>query len=309
MTALVTGGGGFIASYLIPELLERGVDVVAFDIAKEPVLLQPVYDRITYIQGDLASTADLYRAMTCHGITDVFHLGSILAGPCESNPINGFNVNFGSTMTLLDASLSLKVRRFLMISSIAVFGRGAPEPVADDAVKNPANVYGQTKLAGEHLLHWYANRHGLDTRALRFAWVFGPGRTSGITALYSSLLLDAIAAGEPLEVANPDEKGDWLYVKDAVKAILMLWEAEVVKQRIYNVAGGVYSIREVLDLAKRYRPDARVTFLEGGSAASPYPAAYDDRIFREEIGFAPGYTIEEAVKEHLEIVAGSRFSE
>lgn len=303
MKALVTGAGGFIASYLIPELLDRGCDVVAFDIAKEPVLLAPVRDRVTYVQGDLASAVDLYRAMTTHQITDVFHLGSILAGPCEENPIHCFDVNFGSALTLLDASVALNVRRFLMISSIAVFGRGAPEPVADDALKNPANVYGQTKLASEHMLLWYVNHHGLDTRALRFAWVFGPGRTRGITALYSSLLLDAIARGEPLEVPNPDEKGDWLYVKDAVKAMMMLWEAEKSEQRIYNVAGGVHSIREVLEIAKKIKGDAKVTFLEGGSAASPYPVAYDDRVFREEIGFEPGYTIEAAVKEHLEVVS------
>lgn len=302
MKALVTGGAGFIGLYLIPELLEMGADVVVFDLAPEPKGLEIYGDRVTWVRGNLASSADLYRVMMAHKITDVFHLGGILAGPCEENPVMGFAVNFQSTQTLLDAALAMKVHRFLMISSISVFGRDVPEPVADDAVKNPETIYGQTKLACEHLLHWYARKHGLDTRALRFTWVFGPGRTTGITALYSSLILDSMARGEAIHVPNPDERGDWLYVKDAVRAIRMLFEAEKPTQRIYNIAGGVYSIREVVEIAKKCRPDSPVTLAEDGKNFSPYPSAYDDSSARREFGWNPAYTIEKAVEEHLKVV-------
>lgn len=303
MWALVTGGAGFIGSYLIPELLQKGCEVVVFDLAARPLTLKKVWDRITYVQGDLGSEADLYRVMMSHPITDVFHLGALLAGPCEENPVRGFKINFDSTRTLLDASVATGVRRFLMISSISVFGRDVEEPVKDSAVKNPETIYGQTKLASEHLMLWYARKHGLDTRALRFTWVFGPGRTTGITALYSSFVLDSIAKGIPITVPNPDETGDWLYIKDAVKAIITLLEAKEPKQRIYNVSGGMHSIREVVNIARKFRPDSPVTLEEGGKRLSPYPAAYDDTPARLELGWNPGYTIEKAVKEHLDIVS------
>jgi UDP-glucose 4-epimerase len=299
---LVTGGAGFIGSYLVPKLLEHGMEVVVFDMASEPITLAAVLDKITYIRGDLASPADLYRTMLKYRPEGIFHLGAILAGPCEDNPLNGFRVNFLSTQTLLDSSLALKVKRFFMVSSISVFGRDVVEPVTDQAVKNPETVYGQTKLASEHLMLWYARKHGLDTRGLRFTWVFGPGRTQGITAVYSSFVLDAIARGELLNIPNPDEKGDWLYVKDAVKAILTLWDTPDPKQRIYNISGGVHSIREVVQIARRVRPDAQVILQEGGNILSPYPAAYDDVCARSDFGWKPDYTIESAVKEHLEIV-------
>ena len=304
MRVLVTGGAGFIGSYLIPRLLERGMEVVVFDLAKEPAALEPVRDRITYVRGDLASEADLYRAMMSQKITDVFHLGVILAGPCEENPIYGFKINFHATQTLLDASVALGVNRFFMMSSISVFGRDVSEPVPDDALKNPETVYGQTKLACEHQLRWYHRKHVLDTRALRFAWVFGPGRTRGITALYSSLILDAVARNEPITVSNPEEKGDWLYIQDAVGAILTLWDAENPKQRIYNIAGGVHSIGDVVKIATRIKPESSVTLVPQGEAQSPYPAAYDDRVARSEIGWKPKYTIEAAVREHIDMVSG-----
>jgi nucleoside-diphosphate-sugar epimerase len=302
--ALVTGGAGFIGSFLIPELLARGFEVVVFDLAAEPAALDAVRKDITYVRGDLGSAADLYRVMLAHDITDIFHLGSVLAGPCEADPLLGFRINFGSTQTLLDAAVARKINRFLMISSISVFGRDAAEPVADDAVKNPETVYGQTKLACEHLLRWYNRKHGLDTRALRFTWVFGPGRTTGITALYSSAILDAVARGVPMTIPNPDECGDWLYVKDAVKAILCLYDARDPRQRIYNIAGGAHTIREVVALARGIKPEAVLQLAENGTNQSPYPSSYDDAPARRDLGWSPDYEIERAVHEHIAIVSG-----
>ena len=304
MKALVTGAAGFIGSNLIPTLLEKGFEIVAFDMAREAPALDSVSDRVTYIQGDLGSAADLYRIMAAEKITDVFHLGALLARPCEDNPLNGFKVNFESTHVLLDAAAALNINRFVMLSSIAVFGKDAPEPVLDDAVKNPETIYGQTKLACEHLLLWYGRRRGVDGRALRLTWVYGPGRTTGITALYSSLILDAFALDKPMHIPNPDERGDWLYIKDAVAAIWALWKAPSISQRIYNIAGGVHAIRDVVEIARKIHPAAPVTLADGGKSLSPYPVAYDDGPARRDLGWAPAYTIESAVREHIQIVSG-----
>jgi len=303
MRALVTGAAGFIGSHLIPKLLDEGFEVVAFDMAREAPALAPVANRITYVRGDLGSAADLCRVMSAEKISDVFHLGAILAGPCEENPLRGFRVNFDSTHVLLDAAAALKVRRFVMLSSIAVFGRDVPEPVADTAVKNPETIYGQTKLACEHLLDWYARKRGVDGRALRLTWVFGPGRTTGITALYSSLILDAFALGKEMQIPNPDERGDWLYIDDAIAAIWALWQAEKISRRAYNIAGGVHSIREVVEIARKLRPEAPVTLASGGQSLSPYPVAYDDGPARSDLGWTPSHTIESAVRKHIEIVS------
>jgi UDP-glucose 4-epimerase len=303
MRVLVTGGAGFIGSYLVPALLNRGDEVTVLDLAADPVALAPVRDRIGYLRGDLGAAADLYRAAMSVRPDGIFHLGAILAGPCEEDPLRGFRVNFGSTQALLDAASALHARKFFMVSSISVFGRDVAEPVRDDASKNPETVYGQTKLASEHLLDWYVRRRGLDATALRFTWVFGPGRTTGITALYSSRILDAIARREPVAVPNPDERGDWLYVRDAVKAILAAWDAKNLRQRVFNIAGGVHAIRDVVRIALERMPGAPVTLADGGARLSPYPVAYDDAPAREQLGWRPDYTIEAAVAEHLRIVS------
>lgn len=302
---MVTGSSGFIASYLIPELHRGGAQIAGFDLAAPPT---PIAGYGTYYRGDLSAPRDLYRALTIERPTHVVHLASILAGPCEENPSRGFEVNFGSTLTLLDAAVAVGVRHFILASSISVFGRGLPEPVADDAPKEPATIYGKTKLASEQLLDWYRKNREIEGIALRFPWVFGPGRERGITALYSSKLLDAVARKEPLVIVNPDERGDWLYVKDVVRALEIALSTEGQAQVGYNVMGGVYSIRDVLSIAKELMPEARIEFRPGGTPQSPYPSAYDDSKARQELGWKTEYPIRDAVRDHMETVAGLKIS-
>jgi nucleoside-diphosphate-sugar epimerase len=73
---------------------------------------------------------------------------------------------------------------------------------------------------------------------------------------------------------------------------------------IFNIAGGVHSIRDVVTIAKEYRPQARVVLKDGGRNLSPYPVAYDDSAARKEFGWAPDFTIEAAVQEHLKLASG-----
>lgn len=304
MRVLVTGASGFIGRYLLPALTERGHSVVATDlrlpgdpVASESVAWHPL---------DVSRPEEVYRLMLGTRPEAVIHLVSWLAAPCEANPLRGWEINFLSTQYLLDAGLAAGLERFVFSSSISVFGRGVPEPVRDDAVKEPATIYGQTKLACEHLLRWYRNKHGVAVGATRFPWVYGPGRETGITAMYSSKLLDAIARYQPLDIDFPEEKGDWLYVRDAVKALLLLLASESVPQVAYNIMGGLYTVREAMQVATRVEPTAQITFREGSRpSVNPYPLAYDDSAARRDLGWFPDYSLEDGIREHIAIVRGT----
>lgn len=303
MSVLVTGAGGFIGSYLIPALLEKGHEVVATDITKEPERIVALKS-VRYYCADLSREADVYKLMGDVRPEKVIHLASLLAAPCENDPGLGYRVNFNSTLALLDACRVFGATRFVMTSSISVFGKNLPEPVVDDEIKQPLTIYGQTKLACEHLMEWYRRVHGFSSGAVRFPWVFGPGRTTGITAEYSSKLLDTIASGEKLVITCPEEKGDWLYIKDAVKALLILLEKEEQPQIAYNIMSGLYTVREAMSIAQSLFSDAQIEIGEGKEVTSPYPTSYDDSKARQEIGWRPDYSIEDAMKEHVEIIRG-----
>lgn len=302
MKVLVTGAAGFIGGYLLEALAKRGDTVLATDL--RPPKGAPAAG-ITWLALDVARADEVYRAMLSARPDAVVHLASWLAAPCETNPLRGWEINFRSTQFLLDAGLAAGLKKFVLTSSISVFGRGVPEPVRDDAIKEPATIYGQTKLACEHLLRWYRHKHGLGVGAARFPWVYGPGRETGITAAYSSKLFDAIARGQPLDITFGDERGDWLYVKDAVKALLLLLDRHDAPQVAYNIMGGLYTVREVMDLAMRIEPGAQITVRdEGRPSDNPYPLSYDDSAARRDLGWTPDYTLEAGIREHIAIVRG-----
>jgi len=137
-----------------------------FDMAADPQSLRPVMGRIQYVRGDLGSPADLYRAMMLYRPEGVFHLGAVLAGPSEENPIAVFKSISGRRKYCWTRLWRSRLKNFSWVSSISVFGRDAVEPVRDDATKNPETIYGQTKLAAEHLLLWYARN--MDSIRARF---------------------------------------------------------------------------------------------------------------------------------------------
>jgi UDP-glucose 4-epimerase len=301
MSVLVTGAGGFIGSYLIPALLDKGYKVSATDVTSEPEWISAL-DSVRYVRADLSREAEVYKLIGVVRPQKIVHLASLLAAPCENDPALGYRVNFNSTMALLDACQTFGVNRFVMTSSISVFGKDLPEPVVDHEIKQPLTIYGQTKLACEHMMEWYRRVHGVSCGAVRFPWVFGPGRTTGITAEYSSKLLDAIASGKKLDITNPEEKGDWLYIKDAVKALLILLELKEQPQIAYNIMSGLYTVREAMTIAQSLFPDAEIEIGEGGELTSPYPTSFDDSKARQEIGWQPDYSIEQAMQEHVEIL-------
>ena len=174
----------------------------------------------------------------------------------------------------------------------------------EDAPKEPATIYGQTKLAGEHLLRWYADNHGIDSRGIRPTWVWGPNRTNGLTTQYTTGLVDSIARGGEVHVDNPDERGDWIYIHDTIKAMLLVWNAEKPAQRFYTVCGSVHTLREVAELTNRLCPETKVTYAEHSANTSPYACSFDDSAIRKELGYAPEWSIEDSVKDYIRVVMG-----
>ena len=301
MRILVTGAGGFIGRYLLPRLSAAGHSIIAADMivpSDAGSFPDAVWRRL-----DVTRAEEIHKLMSAGRPEAVVHLASWLAAPCEADPLRGWSVNFSSTHSLLDAGLANGLKRFIFSSSVSVFGKGLPEPARDDAVKEPATIYGQTKLACENLLRWYRDKHGLAAGAARFPWVYGPGRENGITAAYSSRLVDAVARREPLQIDFPEEKGDWLYVKDAVKALMLLLDADNQPQIAYNAMGSLHTVREAMGVAKKICPEADIAFADATAASdNPYPLSYDDSPARRDLGWKPDYSLEEGFRDHIAIV-------
>ncbi|MBO6003292.1 MAG: NAD(P)-dependent oxidoreductase [Mailhella sp.] len=298
MKILLTGGAGFIGSQMAKALLGQGDEVVVFDNVPEPELLEPVRGRITYVRGDAGSEADMYRAVVTRGADAVMHLASIMGGPSEEDPPAALQVNFRSTQIILDACVAVGIRKVFYMSSSAVYRQDAPEPVPDDGPLGPSNIYGLSQMASELLCCWYARTHGIDCRGLRPTWVWGPHRARGMTTLYTNGLVDRFLDGGPVRITNPEEKGDWIYVHDLVRAALLVWNAPAASRRFYTACGELLTVRQVAEAAQKVFPHVAVTYAEGAASSNPYAVDFDDSPLRTEFGFRPEFTIEKAIRDY-----------
>ena len=262
-------------------------------------------ERLTWHPLDVSRSEGVYKTMLSERPDAVIHLVSWLAGPCEADPLRGWEINFLSTQYLLDAGIAAGLKRFVFSSSISVFGKGVPEPVRDDAVKEPITMYGQTKLACEHLLRWYKNKHGIEAGAVRFPWVYGPGRETGITAMYSSKLLDALARKEPLHIAWPEEKGDWLYVRTQSGPCSWCSRARPFRKRdTTSWAASTRSAKPWRWPRKCARRPPSALSTTRRPPTIPIPLSYDDSLARRDLGWKPDYSLRRAFATTLRSCAG-----
>jgi len=295
MSVLVTGGGGFIGRFLVEGLIDKGYSVVSIDKGLSPFRDHP---KLTYYVADVSDVIAINKIFARHKPVAVIHLAALLADACEIDPVLAMRVNIDSTQYLLELSITHGVEKFIFMSSAAVYHPDTPEPVREEDAGKPVSYYGVTKYTGELIGLWYARKGLIDFRALRPTVVFGPGRFRGPSAEYSSLILEKGLKGEKIIVRNPEDRVNYLYVRDTVNALIALLEAEKAPSRVYNAGGFVSKVIDFVELVKKYIPT--LDYEVQPAPAVRYPAIVDDSRARRELGWSPKYVYDKAIEDYIE---------
>jgi nucleoside-diphosphate-sugar epimerase len=170
---LITGATGFIGRHLSERLLREGRKIKLFCRPRSEHKLSPLSSESAEIViGDLRDHDSIDKAM--QGVERVYHCaGHVLDwGPEET--FHATNVQ--GTQWLLEAAVEQKVKRFIHLSSIAVFGVPSPHYFDDKTPYNPGkDFYSRSKIEGETLAFQYHRDHGLPVVVLRPSVVYGPG--------------------------------------------------------------------------------------------------------------------------------------
>lgn len=170
VSVFVTGGTGFVGTALTRRLLASGarVTVLARSAAKAAPLAA-LGARIAH--GDLNDSPGAVRPAAA-GAEAVFHVAALMGGPLEAQR----RVNVEGTRRVLEAAVATGARRFVHISSIAVYGNVLPLCVDECTPLTPgSSPYGITKAAGERLVRAFEAEHGLAATVVRPGMIFGPG--------------------------------------------------------------------------------------------------------------------------------------
>ncbi len=297
MSILITGGTGWVGTGLAHRLVERGEDLILFDIAPQIEGVADIKNNVKVVQGDQKVWPEVLNVVKENNVEGVFHLGNIPSSKNYANPWAVYEGNVAGIMNVLEAARLFGVKRVVFTSSIMSYGLGIPtETITDETLQRPASVYGVTKLYGELIGRFYRKKFDLDFRCIRYPNIFGPSVRISKKLQYIAWMIQSAALGRPAECpVSEDTKLPVLYYEDAMRATQMLYDApkEQIETVCYNVVGVFPSLtaKEVELAIKKFIPEAKFTYKPDPWVMDYYRSInnIDDSRAREEWGWKPLY--------------------
>lgn len=276
MKILVTGSTGFIGSNIAAELVRLGHKVC----------------RLSFRNFDLAKIGKLDA---------VFHEAAI-NDTTSTNKQEMFQVNVNLPKKFFQRVVDQGCRRIVYASSIAVYGN-TPPPQKEDGPLNPLNAYAESKATLDEFAKSFAAANpNVVIIGLRYANVYGPGeghKDRMASMVYQ--LAQQIAAGNPKVFKDGEQKRDFIYIKDVVRANMLALKAK--EGGIFNCGFGraVTFNNLVRILSKTLGKCRQIEYID-----NPYASAYQNNIecdmslARAKLGFAPDYDLERGIADYYE---------
>jgi nucleoside-diphosphate-sugar epimerase len=238
---LVTGGAGFIGSYVVEALLARGDSVRVLDNLSTGHLdnLAGVINRIEFVNADLRDKTVIQKAVA--GVDTIFHLAAMVSVPQSMvQPMAAESINVAGTLNLLQAAREAGVKSLVFSSTCAVYGDEPGLPKTETMLPAPKSPYAVTKLAAEHYCRVFYESFNLNTVVLRYFNVFGPRQDpssvySGVISIFVDKLTRGIA---PTIHGDGEQTRDFVYVTDVVRANLLAAELEQAAGQVFNIGTG-----------------------------------------------------------------------
>ncbi|MEK6256853.1 MAG: UDP-glucose 4-epimerase GalE [Chloroflexota bacterium] len=300
MKIFVTGGAGYIGSTTSQALLDAGHQVTVYD-SLVTGHQAAIPKQAKFIKGDLADDVAVSNALSTDSFDAVMHFAAFIeAGESMQNPGKYFSNNLINSLKLIEHVQQAGIKKFVLSSTAAVY-QASDEPLGEDAVIDPQNAYGQTKLMIEQTLDWYHKIHGLHFAALRYFNAAGATKERGEAHQPESHLIPLVfrvAIGQMPDIKifgsdYPTRDGtavrDYIHISDLASAHIMTLEALNKHARlVYNLGNGKgYSVKEVIETARTVSGHPIPAIDSARRAGDPARLVASSASIREELGWVP----------------------
>ena len=294
MRVLVTGSSGQLGSYVC-ELMAGTHAVSGLDLRASPY---PSTERLT-VQGDIRDAAAVSRAVA--DIDAVVHCAAqVSVERSIEDPATDAQTNVLGTVNLLHAASRAGVKRFVYVSSAAVYGDPKRLPIDEGHPTDPMSNYGASKLAGEKFTLSYGHTTDMEVVVVRPFNFYSP--RADPSSPYSGVItkfVERVKKGEPPIIEGDGKQTrDFIHAKDVSSMIVSLVEAEGVSGKVLNCGSGEPT--SILKLA-------RLAIEASGRVLDPVfapPRKGDIRhsladvtVARELLGFSAGVSLREGLAE------------
>jgi len=309
---LVTGGAGYIGSFIVRKLKDAGFEVLIVDNLihghKEAV---PGFELAKI---DLVTEKDkLDELFAKEKFAGVIHMAAFIQmGESYENPVKYFRNNVVGSLNLLEVVAKHGVSNFVFSSSAGVYGEPEKQPIEEDDSKNPANPYGETKLMTERMLYWLDKAHDFRFISIRYFNAAGAALDGSIGSdqpneshLIPNALMAAIKGreftifGDDYNTPDGTCVRDYVHVLDLADAHVLALKALMngVKSNFYNAGQGKgYSNKQVVEMIKEVTGlDFKIKIGPRRPGDTAALIASIDKI-KKDLGWKPKYGLREIIE-------------
>jgi len=312
---LITGGAGFIGSYVCRRLLEMDHEVVAYDafvhyisplksILKNYTELrfQGIADQIDFRRGDTRDKAHLRRVILETRPDRILHLAALpIADLSNRHSEEALTSILEGAVNVLEVLRDVDfVDRFVYISSSMIYGDFEVVPAPEDHPKRPKDIYGGTKYAGEVMTETYSRRYEIPYSIIRPSAVYGP---YDVNRRVSQIFVENALLGKPITLFGGGFQAlDFTYVEDVTEGIIKVMFHENAEGEAFNITYGQgYTLRELADILLAQCPELEVKIVEEEDVFRPKRGALSIEKAKKIVGYDPQVSLEEGIKRYLEI--------
>jgi len=304
MAILVTGGAGYIGSVAVEDLHKQGEKVVVLDNLVYGHR-QAVAADIPFYEGEIGDTNLVEKIVGEHDIEACMHFSAFAyVGESVEKPQIYYENNFVQTLRLLDVLIETDVKKFVFSSTCATYGEPNYVPIDEQHSQSPTNPYGWSKFMVERALTDYDTAYGLKFVALRYFNACGASAKYGEhhdpeTHLIPLVLFAAQAKRDSISIfgddyPTPDGTAvrDYIHISDLSQAHLLALKhlrGGGYSEFINLGNGSGYSVKEVIEAARRVTGKNIETRIAPRRAGDPSRLVADAKKAREVLGWNPQF--------------------
>jgi len=267
MTILVTGGAGYIGSFMVKKLLQRGDEVIVLDNLSRGYK-EAVDARARLVEGDISDENFIDSFFKENKFDSILHFaGYISMAESMENPSIYFKNNVFGALRLIENAVKNKVGSFIFSSTAGVYGNPIKIPIPEDHATSPTNPYGESKLMVEKILSWHNKIYRLNFASLRYFNAAGASLDARLgekhnpeTHIIPLAIKAALENSEFNLYGNDYNTQDGTCIRDFIHVIDLVESHVLVLDKLekdnggffYNVGTGKgYSNKEVLEMIKK----------------------------------------------------------
>lgn len=233
--AFVTGGSGYIGTYLIRQLIEKDYQIIAFDLRFSDSFNSEFGDRVIRVEGDLLSKL-LTESLQQYKPTHVFHLAGLKN---RTNSVEEFNasidVNYKGTLNLFNSLVGSNWLQHIIIMGTTEEYGCVQAPFDETTREIPHSAYGLSKLAATRLALLYNSQFNLPVTILRPSIAYGPNQGK---EMFLPALINTLRDGNDFSMTAGEQLRDFIYIDDLIDSIILACEKNQSIGEIINVAYG-----------------------------------------------------------------------